>query len=72
MILVGDVKTHLKETRDAAIDTCGIRNQEHESNDRSHDTQALIVESGTEEIGHRTRLDMLRHQFGATTQNEPG
>ena len=61
------IEAHLEEAGDTTIHTGGIGNEEHEGDDRSRHTQALIRETGAEEVGHRARLDMLRHQLRATT-----
>ena len=71
-ILVGNLEAHLEETRDTTIYTSGIGNQEDEGDDRSCHTQALTLETGAKEIGHRATLNMLRHQFGAASQDNPG
>ena len=65
-VLIGNIESHLKKTRDAAIDTGGVRNQEHEGDDGGADAQTLVLKAGAKEIRHRAALDVLRHQLGAT------
>ena len=70
-VFIRDAKTHFKERRDTFIDTCGIGNQEYKGDDGRSHTESLIGKTRTKEIGHRTRLDMLRHQFGTAPQQHP-
>ena len=71
-ILVWNAEAHLEETRNAAINTGCIGNQEHESDDAGHDTQVLTAVARAKEVGHSATLDVLRHQFGALSQQKPG
>ena len=70
-ILVGNIEAHLEQTRNAAIDTSGVGDEEYEGNDRGSYTQALIGKAGSEEVGHGARLDVLRHELGALAEDNP-
>ena len=70
-IFVGNTEAHLKKGGDAFVDTCRVGDEEHKGYNRGNDTQSLVGIASTEEVGHRTTLDMLCHQFGASSQEDP-
>ena len=70
-VLVGNAEAHLEERRYAFIDTGGVGNEEHEGDDGGCHAQALVGKAGAEEVGHGAALNMLRHQLGATAQQQP-
>ena len=49
----------------------GVRDEENESDDTGDDAEALTTETSAKEIGHRAALDVLRHEFGAATEDNP-
>ena len=70
-VFVWNAEAHVEKFGDSAIDTSRVGNEEHESDDGRSDAQSLIGKSGAEKVWHGARVDVLGHQFGATTEDNP-
>ena len=70
-VFIGDVETHLEQSRYATVNARCIGNQENEGDDGSYHAQPLIIKTCSKKIGHGARLNVLRHQFRAASKDEP-
>ena len=65
-------KGHGEKPGQAVVQGCRIGDQEYEHDQRRADTQAPVIVTLFEEVGHGLALQVLGHDPGAAAQNGPG
>ncbi len=69
--MVVDAEGHPEETGQTIVDTGGVRDQEDERDDGTHDLECGGAVTLAEVLGHGTGVELLGHDAGPATEDDP-
>ena len=68
---VVNIEGHTEQSGKTVVQGCGVRDHEDESDNGSRDLEILAAETLSEEFGHCSGIQMLRHDPCASAEDPP-